>query len=138
MEYITTYGWAILIVIIVGVVIWQLGILDINNRFAPGFSGFSILVPRDWEVTAVGQQCTLSVQLLNGANEEMNEVATVGGSSCVPSTVPVGRLTICGKEIGNCGSVGSSYNEMIVVTYKRSDGQQFQTAGNLWGNVEKG
>jgi len=139
MEYVTTYGWAILVVIIVGVVIWQLGLLDFNSRFAPGMSGFSILVPREWKVSAVGQQCTLSLQLLNGGGEEITGVATVGGSDCVNSTVPAGGMTTCGKDLGSCGSAGSSYNVMVIVTYNRSsDNQQFQTAGNIWGNVEKG
>lgn len=135
MEYITTYGWAILIILIVGVVIWQLGLLDINSRFTPGVSGFSMVVPVDWKVEA--GSCTMYVEFLNGAGEGITNATAVGGSDCDPTTVPAGGMTTCSRVTSACGSGGTAYNEFMTVTYRRSsDGQQFQTAGNVWGNVE--
>jgi hypothetical protein len=133
MEYITTYGWAILVVVIIGIVIWQLGLFDFQSRFAPGSSGFSMLVPRDWEVRSAGGGCTLSVQLYNGAGEGISDAA-IGGGSCAPTNVSTGSYTICGKTVGNCGGGGSAYEEKVVVTYS-AHGQSFQTAGVIWGNV---
>ncbi|HEX55264.1 MAG TPA: hypothetical protein ENF49_03960, partial [Candidatus Altiarchaeales archaeon] len=48
MEYLMTYGWAILVVMIVGVVLWQLGIFGggpgaVNT--AHGFSKIKVLEP---------------------------------------------------------------------------------------------
>ena len=132
-EYMTTYGWALLVVIIVGIVIWQLGILDFQSRFTPGSSGFSVLVPLDWEVGSAGGGCTLSVQLYNGAGEEISNAAISGGS-CAPANISTGGYTICGRSIGGCGDRGSSYEEEVVVTYSAHN-QSFQTAGVVWGNV---
>ena len=39
MEYLMTYGWAILVVMIVGVVLWQLGVFNV---------GQGTVVPKDW------------------------------------------------------------------------------------------
>jgi len=136
MEYITTYGWAILVILIIGVVVWQMGWFDINSKFQPGFSGFSILVPQDWKV-ANAETCTLSVRFLNAAGESLENVTVSGGSACNPADMETGEYTLCTKDLGTCGSDGSGYNENLIVTYIRAaDGQEFQTAGTLWGNSE--
>lgn len=135
-EYMTTYGWAILVLGIIGVVIWQLGLFDMQSMIQPGFSGFSVLVPVDWMMTA-GHSCVLSVQLANGAGEGIINVTVVGGNSCVPATVLAGGMTICNRDVGACGSAGHAYEKELTVTYKRaSDDQSFQTAGTVWGNTE--
>jgi hypothetical protein len=45
MEYLMTYGWAILVVMIVGVAMWRMGIFSIGGSVAPTASGFSALKP---------------------------------------------------------------------------------------------
>jgi len=133
MEYITTYGWAVLIIGIIGVVLWQLGLFDFNSRITPGFSGFSVLVPKDWSMSA--GSCVLYVDLVNGAGEELTELEVDGGS-CTPDTVQAGGTSICSLPLSGCGG-GDSYNEEMIVTYNRSsDGQQFQSAGQVWGSIE--
>ena len=140
MEYLMTYGWAILVVIIIGVVLWQMGIFDIKGKTTPGYVGFSVLVPRDWSMHFGMAVCPLAIQLHNGAGETLNSVAVPGDAACIPSTVAPGENTVCYKSInGNmpCGQAGEYYEEQVVVTYKRSsDNQSFQTAGTLWGSVE--
>ena len=138
MEYITTYGWAILIVIIIGVVVWQLGLFDFESRVAPGYTGFSVLVPKDWAMLKSGTTCALSVQLLNSAGEQLDSPVVVGGVACAPDTIEAGSYTICGKSFDGCGDAGSHFNELFAVEYHRSsDNQSFQTAGELWGNIEE-
>jgi hypothetical protein len=136
MEYVTTYGWAILVVIIIGVVLWQMGVFDVGSRVTPGFVGFSVLVPRDWALTKAGGSCSLDVEFSNAAGEELNSVTVLGGGTCTPDEVLPGKTTTCSKIIVGCGEAGRSFEEQIVVTYQRSsDNQSFQTAGNIWGNV---
>ncbi len=48
MEYVMTYGWAIIIVMIVGLALWSLGILNLGKTYPKGFSGFSGVRPLDW------------------------------------------------------------------------------------------
>jgi len=45
MEYMMTYGWAVLIVMVAGVVLWRLGIFNISSSIAPTSQGFHILRP---------------------------------------------------------------------------------------------
>ena len=137
MEYITTYGWAILVVIIVGVVLWQMGIFDFGSRVTPTYSGFSVLTPSDWALTKSGAICTFSVEFINGAGEELNSTQLSTGEACVPQLVAAGQKTVCTKVMTGCGDPGHSYEEMLVVTYVRSsDDQAFQSAGVIRGNIE--
>ena len=137
MEYITTYGWAVLVVVIVGVVLWQMGFFDFSSRISPHYSGFSILVPIDWEFTTTSPTtCSLSVVFSNGAGEDLSSVAVLGGDTCIPSDLPPGETTVCTKTPDICPSPGKAYRQELVVTYRRSsDNQSFQTAGIIWGNA---
>jgi hypothetical protein len=122
----------VLVVGIVGIVIWQLGILDFSSRFAPGSSGFSILVPLDWEMNGA---CDLSLQMSNGAGEPLQNMR-IGSDNCTPSYIEAGDYAVCSKNFPNCGGAGSAYEESIIVTYERAaDNESFQTAGRIWGNV---
>jgi len=53
MEYLMTYGWAILVVIIVGVVLWQMGLFNPTPGPEPSCSEVCEKVGMD-EVTEVG------------------------------------------------------------------------------------
>ncbi len=137
MEYMSTYGWAVLVVIIIGVAIWQMGLLDIGSRVNPGYSGFSVLTPVDWSLVKGGGTCTLAVQFSNAAGEEINSVSLSTGDACVPDTVSAGEATVCSRPIGDCGEPGKAFEENVVATYQRSsDNISFQTAGTIWGNIE--
>jgi hypothetical protein len=138
MEYMTTYGWAMLIVGIALVVLWQMGIFEFQSRINPSYTGFSILIPREWAMDWGPGNCVLSAVLANEAGEELKELVFTGGGSCAPNTtVEAGDLVVCSKTVSSCARRGDSYDEDVVVTYKRSyDNQSFQTAGTLWGNIE--
>lgn len=45
MEYLMTYGWAILVVMVVGVAMWQLGFFNMGGSLPPTSSGFAVLKP---------------------------------------------------------------------------------------------
>jgi len=45
MEYLMTYGWAILVVMMVGLAMWRIGILNINTQTPPTYSGFGAIKP---------------------------------------------------------------------------------------------
>jgi hypothetical protein len=45
MEYMMTYGWAILAVMVVGVAIWHMGILNTGSTVPPTATGFEALKP---------------------------------------------------------------------------------------------
>lgn len=45
MEYLMSYGWAVLVVLIVGVTMWQLGLFNLGGSNPPTFTGFQALKP---------------------------------------------------------------------------------------------
>jgi hypothetical protein len=78
MEYLMSYGWSIVVVLIVGVAVWHLGILEINTSSPPTSSGFGALKPLlascylgdsiSYHTIYDGLQC----QFLNTAGVEVN------------------------------------------------------------------
>jgi len=46
MEYLMTYGWAILVVMVVGIVMWQLGIFNIGGVTSTTATGFPRIKPQ--------------------------------------------------------------------------------------------
>jgi hypothetical protein len=45
MEYLMTYGWAILVVLVVGAGMWRMGVFSLGGSVAPTSSGFELLKP---------------------------------------------------------------------------------------------
>jgi len=45
MEYLMTYGWALLVILILGVFLWHIGVLNISTSIAPTSQGFHTLRP---------------------------------------------------------------------------------------------
>ncbi|MFH1126363.1 MAG: hypothetical protein V1703_04495 [Candidatus Altiarchaeota archaeon] len=88
MEYLMTYGWAVLVVMIVGIVMWQLGIFNIGTTSVTS-SGFPKIKPQltSCKMTTGGD---FSCLFTNGAGSgiAVNETAIeVGGVTCT-STAP--------------------------------------------------
>lgn len=138
LEFMTTYGWALLIIAIAAAVLWQMGVFEFQSRINPSYTGFSILIPREWAMDKGPESCALSAVFANEAGEELSELVLVGGGSCAPNTtVEAGDLVVCSRAVATCAGRGDPYDENVVVAYKRSyDNQSFQTAGTLWGNIE--
>jgi len=138
MEYLMSYSWALLIVIIIGVVVWQMGLLDLSGKEMPGYSGFSVVVPVDWEMTYMGSsQCTFSALLANAAGEDLGNIA-IDNTTCTPNNISAGERTTCSKTVilGSCSDRGKAYDETVIVTYTRMDtGENFQSAGTFWGSI---
>jgi hypothetical protein len=91
MEYLMTYGWAILVVMIVGVVLWQLGVFNVGqgNLVVTGFVKMQPLTP---SIAYRGAAFTGSFTNALGttiklANVTINE--TISGTAC-----PAGSLTV--------------------------------------------
>ena len=138
MEYMSTYGWAILVMAVVGIVLWQMGALNVSGKLPPGTSGFSVVKPAEWSMAVAGPaSCTLSIRVANGAGETIESATIVGGNNCVPQTVLAGELTTCSIDYTSCSQPGYEYEKHVVISYSRSsDGQNFQSSGVLWGSAE--
>ncbi len=63
-EYMMTYGWALLIILVVGIAVWQMGFLRLSGNINPDKSGFSQLTPLDW---SLGENGVFTVVVQNNA-----------------------------------------------------------------------
>ncbi len=87
LEYLVTYGWAVLAIVIIAAVLWYLGVFN-PNRYAAGkqSGGFSTLTVIDYTTTAPG---TSTVVFGNTAGTTMNSISVTIDSvdaTCAPNT----------------------------------------------------
>lgn len=155
-EYLMTYGWAILIILIVAGVLAYYGIFAPAGFLGPSSKGFTqINVLQPWDVDAAGN---LKMQIENRVGQDIviTEVKAVLGTTGTPltcgedalhpyTTVPVtivnagtkfpqtGLMTLgCSGGIGT-GTTGSSYTITVQVIYTVGGTQLTQT-GTLSGS----
>jgi hypothetical protein len=93
MEYLMTYGWAILVVMIVGIVMWQLGIFNMGGTTMTA-SGFAKLKPQLGAMGVTGGGGGFQGVFTNGVGTRINVLhASVvgtfagGGAGCSTFTV---------------------------------------------------
>ena len=101
MEYLMTYGWAILVVMIVGVVIWQLGV------FSPGTGGTTL---KDWNKLQPLVASTSWVAAPAAANTFTASFNNVVGTQIRINSISANELisnTICtsGTSVGQVNNV---------------------------------
>lgn len=136
MEYLMTYGWAIIVVVVVGIVLWQMGVFTPSASTASGFSGFGQVKPLEWSCNAGTD--TLTITFANGAGGQITNV-NVGGTDCSPTTVPAGNKTVCtiASDSGcAAASAGSRYESTVSVSYTSPTGMSRTSTGKVWGSAE--
>jgi hypothetical protein len=140
MEYLMTYGWAILIVIIVAAALYALGVFNpatFTGRTATGFQ--TIGAPSDWDLGSGG---LLVMNLANSKNANAitiyNYTATIAGNTttCTPGSLVLGpgasNSTTC--SIYPTQTPGSTYSVRIVMTYT-AGGLVHTDTGTVTGTV---
>ncbi len=71
MEYLMTYGWAILVVLIVGIVLWKTGLFGTS---ATGANGFNALTPDQWKITAGNNASEIIFHNVAGRTLKVNSI----------------------------------------------------------------
>src|SRR3989338_5866650 len=109
MEYLMTYGWAILIVIIVAAALWALGVFNPSTwtqAAATGFAGFG--VPNGgWQVNSTGALVVLKNSA--GANVRVTAITATYGSNTWTNASAVSDMAANGQStIYLVGSGGPS------------------------------
>lgn len=143
MEYVMTYGWMILIVMIVGIVLWQMGAFTPPSA-SKGCRGFSQITVLDWKASASDDK--LQLTLTNEAGTRLRLDTVMGGidsktcNSVSPNTeIRPGRtyqanLTPCGIS----GSkLGEYYRANITIVYRNIGSDiEHNSVGICWGGIE--
>jgi len=65
MEYLMTYGWAILVVVIVGVALWYMGVFNLGGS-AKTMTGFGPVKPLSWGVMENAGGMVVSITFTQG------------------------------------------------------------------------
>ena len=144
-EYLMTYGWAILIILIVAGVLAYYGVFAPQSLLGPSISGFSsIAVITPWDMDAAGN---LRILLENRVGQEINITAIYAdtdadvGYSWEPASVikiPAGSQSdfIGADFTANLdGDAGASYKLWVKVEYELSSKPDtfFNVSGTLSG-----
>ncbi|MCX8166303.1 MAG: hypothetical protein N3E37_00415 [Candidatus Micrarchaeota archaeon] len=123
MDFLMTYGWALLIVVIVIGALFGLGIFDEGTFVGNKASGFTNIGVKDWQLTSNGQ---LQLLLQNNVGSDVNITAinvTIGNNNPTgtlqnaPVTIANGKTqTVTVTGVGTF-QAGKSYSAQIQIRY---------------------
>jgi len=124
MEYLMTYGWAILVVMIVGIVMWQLGIFNLGSTSVTS-SGFPKIKPQlaSCKMSTLG---AFSCLFTNGAGSgiTVNSISVTAGTggTCLTAIAPgfkvaVGDNFLISATSCKNGAVGDPYTATLAIAY---------------------
>jgi hypothetical protein len=161
LEFLMTYGWVMLIILVVMVVLWQWGILSFGETIEPGSFGFWGLRIASNNEFILRQDGELMIAVLNqvGANITLTEYNVTISGQKVDLVCPDAGLTITtpeGDTITDCViphghtrilriqdnkwafGAGKRFDAYVWMNYEdsRLEDTQFQSSGRLWGNTE--
>ena len=142
MEYLMTYGWAILIVIIVAAALYALGVFNPATFTGRTATGFQVLgAPTDWDLKGDG---FLTLSLANNKMATAVTIytitATISGTSS--SSIPAILMTL-GPGISNSTTFatttpgltpGSTYSAKLSILYN-AGGLNHTDTGTVTGVV---
>lgn len=147
MEYLMTYGWAILIVIIVAAALFALGVFNpgtFTSSTATGFNEFQVETG-GWQLNTSSNDAFL-IQLKNAAGSQVtitNITVTIGATT-LSNTTDIGDEVLAANEEGtyavsfaNSFSSGSSYTATVEITYTNDNTgfTGFKETGTVTGTV---
>lgn len=140
MEYLMTYGWAILIVIIVAAALYALGVFNPATFTGRTATGFQVLgAPTDWDLTTAGN---LTLNLANNkmatAVTILNITATISGAASTynPTGLVLGPGLSGSRTFLTTSTLttGSSYSVKLAIVYN-AGGLDHTDTGTVTGVV---
>lgn len=140
-EFLMTYGWAILAIVIVAAVLWNMGIFKGScTPTAPVqvFPSGSQLQVSDWVLNGSNN---LNMTVQNLAGQEITITmgmfkisGNVGAFSSSAITVPAGERKVVEIMAGGTGTSGNCFNDgKIELKYTISGGQPHNISGTIQG-----
>jgi hypothetical protein len=150
MEYLMTYGWAILIVIIVAAALYALGIFNpatYTGRIPTGFT--TLGTPTDWDLESDGNfsiimknqlSDTITVYTVTatmGTNTDTWNTSTDGGATYLqisPGSTYSALPATTGLDLGT-PTTGTSYSVDVSMLYNAGGGLDHTETGTVTGTV---
>jgi len=122
LEYMQTYGWAILVVLIIGIVFWQLGVFGSRsgvNR-ATGFAKLKVLEPSIKYDAGTDQ---LTFDIINGESMHIRILGNTTGGDC--GNISIANLGLDGGQTAmvtcsDCTDLdaGESFDVPVSIYYR--------------------
>ena len=145
-EYLSTYGWAILFIAIIGVVLWQMSVFNLPSP-PPDCRGFSQIRPADWVLKDDGN---FTMVIVNEANTKLylsanGVTATIVDKGKCTGDWPSSTeqfLPGASKQVYiDCSNLNFNENEyyqiILNVSYTNvASGMQHNSVGKCWGSVD--
>lgn len=142
LEFLMTYGWALIIILVVLLVAWQMGLFN-PRSIQPGYSGFWGVVPGDFSLKSDGvSTLTLSVKNEVGASVNITRMnVTIGEEKSVTPelNIPVNSGENYQRDFPNFSPLplGSRFEAFISIDYEDDrSGETYRSSGKIWGQVE--
>jgi hypothetical protein len=147
LEFLMTYGWALLVILVAMIVLWQWGLFNLGERVEPGSFGFWGLTVQQGNEFKLDKDGYLSISLLNtvGANVTLLHYnATIDTASdncgaCTPIVIEPGasRVITLQHDSWRSGS-GKRFDSYVTLIYTdvRTGDNRYQSSGRIWGSVE--
>ena len=147
LEYLMTYGWAILVVMAIGAIMWQLGIFDLANTTTSSSSGFPRLKPILPMVKMETSGDFQGIFMNSAGNPIMINTPITANSREVSCTIthPAGEIVnaeqfeLNGTCPGVSGNMGDSFEINIIISYNMTFGVSSLThtdKGKIIGPLE--
>ena len=136
-EYLMTYGWALLAIVIVAGVLWGMGLFGGScSTSSRGFAGTKIMLD-DWMVN----NDTVYITIKNAAGKTINVsgIAFDGNGAVVTPVLisPSSKDVVNGTGLGLGVDSGDCYKDKILaITYNIDSGIEHSTSGKISGAYE--
>lgn len=141
MEYVLTYSWAILVVMLAGIAIWQMGVSRTAEMSVTTFTGFPRIKPQ-LSLVSVTREGNLTAVFTNGAGSPI-EILGINGSCLFNATYSrievAGNFPVWGTDCVVPENSREKYGITINIIYNISVGDAWQTHheyGVIHGTLE--
>jgi len=142
-EFLMTYGWALILIMVVSVVAYQLGLFSIAGDVEPGATGFWGMVPTDFRFSAGSGDLDVSVTNNLGAGVTVSRFSYVIHSGSkeyarAQFDLNAGESNILEfMNIGG-GDTGGRFDVQLEIIYVDTrTGKTHSSSGKIWGAYEE-
>lgn len=142
LDFLMTYGWALLVIVLVVAALFALGVFDIGSFLGSRTSGFSQIGIVGWNLDSAG---TLTVMFENHAGKTVtltNVTAVYQGQNLAyntPVTLANGKRsnTLTVGTYPSVDPVGSTYNVEMQINYDDPDTSfSYTDSGTITGKIQ--
>ena len=145
LEYMQTYGWSILVVMVIGIVLWQLGVFGQHGTVnaATGFAKIRVLEP-GIKYSSGTETDALTFHIVNTESSYIKFLGSTSNGDCANISISGTGLdagktaTVTCTDCENL-TAGESFEVLVTITYRTKIGRiaiNHTDSGTVQGIVE--